>query len=48
MNAAWDVVILGSGVAGLAAALAAQEMGLRPLVLERLRPLVAARSVPTG
>jgi 3-oxosteroid 1-dehydrogenase len=39
MNAAWDVVILGSGVAGLAAALAAQEMGLRPLVLEKAATL---------
>src|SRR5258707_15719922 len=39
MNAAWDVVILGSGVAGLAAALAAQEMGLRPLVLEKAASL---------
>jgi 3-oxosteroid 1-dehydrogenase len=35
VNASWDVVILGSGIAGLAAALAAQEMGLRPLVLEK-------------
>jgi 3-oxosteroid 1-dehydrogenase len=32
---AWDVIILGSGVAGLAAALAAHELGLRPLVLEK-------------
>jgi 3-oxosteroid 1-dehydrogenase len=32
---AWDVVILGSGIAGLAGALAAHEMGLRPLVLEK-------------
>jgi 3-oxosteroid 1-dehydrogenase len=31
----WDVIILGSGVAGLAAALAAHELGLRPLVLEK-------------
>ena len=31
----WDVMILGSGVAGLAAALAAHELGLRPLVLEK-------------
>jgi 3-oxosteroid 1-dehydrogenase len=31
----WDVVILGSGLAGLAAALAAHERGLRPLVLEK-------------
>jgi hypothetical protein len=35
MNASWDVVILGSGIAGLAAALTAQEVGLRPLVLEK-------------
>jgi hypothetical protein len=32
---AWDVIILGSGVAGLAAALAAHELGLRPLALEK-------------
>jgi 3-oxosteroid 1-dehydrogenase len=32
---AWDVVILGSGIAGLAGALAAHELGLRPLVLEK-------------
>jgi 3-oxosteroid 1-dehydrogenase len=30
-----DVVILGSGIAGLAAALAAHELGMRPLVLEK-------------
>src|SRR5947208_1740121 len=34
-NGAWDVVVLGSGMAGLAAALAAHELGLRPLVLEK-------------
>src|SRR5207253_6641535 len=34
-SAAWDVVILGSGIAGLAGALAARELGLRPLVLEK-------------
>ena len=34
-----DVVILGSGVAGLAAALAADELGLRPLVLEKASTL---------
>jgi 3-oxosteroid 1-dehydrogenase len=39
MNTTWDVVILGSGVAGLAAALAAQELGLRPLVLEKAATL---------
>src|SRR5712671_5669206 len=32
---AWDVVVLGSGIAGLAGALAAHELGLRPLVLEK-------------
>jgi 3-oxosteroid 1-dehydrogenase len=31
----WDVVILGSGIAGLAGALAAHELGLRPVVLEK-------------
>src|SRR6202051_366243 len=36
---AWDVVILGSGIAGLAGALAAHELGLRPLVLEKASTL---------
>jgi 3-oxosteroid 1-dehydrogenase len=31
----WDVIILGSGLAGLAGALAAHELGLRSLVLEK-------------
>src|SRR5258708_40295897 len=31
----FDVVILGAGIAGLAGALAAARMGLRPLVLEK-------------
>src|SRR6202140_3934332 len=31
----WDVVVLGSGIAGLAGALAAHELGLRPVVLEK-------------
>jgi 3-oxosteroid 1-dehydrogenase len=31
----FDVIVLGSGIAGLAAALAAQERGLRPLLLEK-------------
>jgi 3-oxosteroid 1-dehydrogenase len=36
---AWEVVILGSGIAGLAGALAAHELGLRPLVLEKASTL---------
>ena len=36
---AWDVVVLGSGVAGLAGALAAHELGLQPIVLEKARTL---------
>jgi 3-oxosteroid 1-dehydrogenase len=36
---AWDVVILGSGIAGLAGALAAHELGLRPVVLEKASTL---------
>ena len=36
---AWDVVILGSGIAGLAGALAAHELGLRPIVLEKASTL---------
>jgi 3-oxosteroid 1-dehydrogenase len=31
----YDVVVLGSGIAGLAGALAAHELGLRPVVLEK-------------
>ena len=31
----YDVVILGTGIAGLAAALAAHQLGLRPIVLEK-------------
>jgi 3-oxosteroid 1-dehydrogenase len=38
-NRAWDVVILGSGIAGLAGALAAHELGLRPIVLEKASTL---------
>ena len=32
---AYDVIVVGTGVSGLAAALAAHENGLRPLVLEK-------------
>ena len=31
----WDVVVIGSGAAGLSAAAAASESGLRVLVLEK-------------
>jgi 3-oxosteroid 1-dehydrogenase len=31
----YDVIVLGTGIAGLSAALAAHEMGLRPLVIEK-------------
>src|ERR1700736_2511253 len=36
---AWGVVVLGSGIAGLAGALAAHELGLRPIVLEKASTL---------
>jgi len=36
---AWDTVVLGSGIAGLSAALAAHELGLRPIVLEKAAKL---------
>jgi 3-oxosteroid 1-dehydrogenase len=39
MSDGWDVVILGSGIAGLAGALAAHELGLRPVVLEKASTL---------
>src|SRR2546423_4980815 len=35
----YDVVVLGSGIAGLAGALAAHELGLRPVVLEKASTL---------
>src|ERR1700752_538077 len=38
-STAWDVVIPGSGMAGLAGALAARELGLRPIVLEKASTL---------
>src|SRR5512133_2369789 len=38
-SGSYDVVILGSGIAGLAAALAAHELGLQPVVLEKAATL---------
>src|SRR6202790_4598510 len=38
-SAEWDAVILGSGIAGLAGALAANQLGLRPVVLEKASTL---------
>jgi 3-oxosteroid 1-dehydrogenase len=38
-SGAWDVVVLGSGIAGLAGALAADELGLRAIVLEKAKTL---------
>jgi 3-oxosteroid 1-dehydrogenase len=35
----YDVVVLGSGIAGLSGALAAHELGLKPIVLEKARYL---------
>src|SRR5580700_1467395 len=35
----YDVVVLGSGIAGLAGALAAHELGLQPVVLEKATAL---------
>jgi glycine/D-amino acid oxidase-like deaminating enzyme len=35
----YDVVIVGSGIAGLAGALAAHDLGLRPVVLEKAEAL---------
>jgi len=38
-SATSDVVVLGSGLAGLAGALAAHQLGLRPIVLEKAKTL---------
>jgi 3-oxosteroid 1-dehydrogenase len=38
-SGSYDVVILGSGIAGLAGALGAQELGLQSIVLEKAATL---------
>ena len=38
-SGSYDLVILGSGIAGLAGALAAHELGLQPVVLEKAAAL---------
>jgi enoyl-[acyl-carrier-protein] reductase (NADH) len=46
---AWDVIVLGSGIARLAWALAAHELGLRPIVLEsRVPEQLALQNAPYG
>jgi 3-oxosteroid 1-dehydrogenase len=44
----YDVVVLGSGIAGLAAALAAHESGLRPVLLEKAEALGGTTSESYG
>jgi 3-oxosteroid 1-dehydrogenase len=44
----YDVVVLGSGIAGLAAALAAHEAGLRPAILEKAATLGGTTSESYG
>jgi len=38
-SGSYDLIILGSGIAGLAGALAAHELGLQPVVLEKAAAL---------
>jgi succinate dehydrogenase/fumarate reductase flavoprotein subunit len=47
-SAAYDVVVVGSGIAGLSAALAAKEMGLKPLLLEKGKKLGGGSAVAYG
>ena len=47
-SGSYDVIILGSGIAGLAGALTAHELGLKSVVLEKRRSSAVAPSIPTG
>lgn len=47
-SASYDVVIVGSGIAGLSAALAAREHGLTPLLLEKGKKLGGGSAVAYG
>ena len=42
-----DVIVLGSGIAGLAAALAAHESGLRPILIEKSDQIGGTTATPT-
>src|SRR5271168_1176235 len=44
----YDVVVLGSGIAGLAAALAAHESGLKPVLFEKAEQLGGTTSDSYG
>jgi len=44
----YDVVVLGSGMAGLATVLAASERGLRPLLIEKSEKLGGGTTNPYG
>ena len=44
----YDVVVLGSGIAGLAAALAARESGLEPVLIEKAQQLGGTTSESYG
>ena len=48
MNSYFDVVVLGSGIAGLATALAAQRLGLKAVVLEKAEKLGGGTCYSSG
>jgi succinate dehydrogenase/fumarate reductase flavoprotein subunit len=47
-NETFDVVVVGSGIAGLATALAARELGLRPVMLEKAAKLGGGTAFANG